>query len=190
MKIAGMALITVALMLSACSSGREPTAGVFATPTEEPTSGSTPMPREEAPADRPASTTTPPSGALSDFQLTIESPAPFAGVIRLEDLKGTLLGGFATCSTPDKLFFMVIFYAATPPNKLTPVKMFEMTSEQNAAVGTPLPVTITITTDDPTGREQTYRLQGSATYTGDGLSGVFQSDDGRLKGSWKCAFAP
>jgi hypothetical protein len=132
-------------------------------------------------------TAAPPTGAMSDMRVTIEHPAQFASVTTLQDLEGTGFLYEAICSDPGKILFRVSF--ASMPGKLpTPVSLFVISAGQNAPVGTPLPVDITIGTGDASDADKTFTWKGRATYTGDGLSGVFESDDGQVKGSWSCAF--
>jgi len=132
-------------------------------------------------------TAAPPTGAMSDMRVTIEHPAQFASVTTLHDLEGTGFLYEAICSDPGKILFRVSF--ASMPGKLpTPVSWFTISAEQNGTAGTPLPVDITIGTGDASDADKTFTWKGRATYTGDGLSGVFESDDGQVKGSWSCAF--
>jgi hypothetical protein len=132
-------------------------------------------------------TAAPPTDAMSDMRVTIERPAQFAGVTTLHDLKGTGFLYEAICSDPGKILFRVSF--ASMPGKLpTPVSLFTISAEQNGTAGTPLPVDITIGTGDASDADKTFTWKGRATYTGDGLSGTFESDDGQVKGSWSCAF--
>jgi hypothetical protein len=124
---------------------------------------------------------------MSDMRVTIEHPAQFASVTTLHDLEGTGFLYEAICSDPGKILFRVSF--ASMPGKLpTPVSLFVISAGQNAPVGTPMPVDITIGTGDASDTDKTFTWKGRATYTGDGLSGTFESDDGQVKGSWSCAF--
>ena len=132
-------------------------------------------------------TAAPPTGAMSDMRVTIEHPAQFASVTTLQDLEGTGFLYEAICSDPGKIVFRVSF-ASMPGTLPTPVSLFVISAGQNAPVGTPLPVDITIGTGDASDADKTFTWKGRATYTGDGLSGVFESDDGQVKGSWSCAF--
>ena len=132
-------------------------------------------------------TAAPPTGAMSDMRVTIEHPAQFASVTTLHDLEGTGFLYYAVCSDPGKILFQISFIGM-PGTLPTPVSLFSISAEQNAPVGTPLPVDITIGTGDASDTDKTFTWKGRATYTGDGLSGVFESDDGQVKGSWSCAF--
>jgi len=135
-----------------------------------------------------ASPTAPPStGTMTDMRITIERPAQFAGVTTLQDLVDTGFLYYATCSGPNNLMFYINFMS-TPGKLRTPVSFFTLSAERNAPVGTPLPVEITIGTGDAGDADKTSNWKGRATYTGDGTSGIFESDDGQVKGAWSCAF--
>jgi hypothetical protein len=85
MKIARLSLLIVILILSACSSDREPTATVSATPTAptiaatptmEPTATPTVTPTMAAPAESPATPTAEPTAQPSPTAVPTATPAP------------------------------------------------------------------------------------------------------------------
>jgi len=127
-------------------------------------------------------------GSLIDMQVTIESPAEVAGVTTLAELNASGFIGFATCSTPSSVPFIVNFIASPVSQPPTPVSVFSITAEAGVTPGQPSPAVISIGTG-PSDNAQTNVWQGAIVVAADGLSGTFEVP-GQVKGSWTCAFAP